>query len=386
MICGASHDLDVAPELAKTEIEGLKTDLITVPSSAPLTKVIATLRERNAYETFIVDDSKILMVSIRDVLRTKNIHSRKASSLAVQIPVLAPGSTIANAAELMTDHRVRALPIVDGKEVVGEITSLAICKALSTAAGFGFTIDEIMTSHPITLDAHDRLGKAKAIMNHKNIDHLPILQDGKTVGVLTSHRLLDSIVPTQRSGKGGSTPERKGVNQLSVGGLMERPLTCDVHEEASSVLGRMIDSERTCALVELGEELQGIVTYRDFVKLLVNRKKEVGIPVYMMGQPDNAFEAEAARAKFVRSINMLAKSFPEILEARTMVKTTGPKGEKGRKRYEVKTSVYTPQKTFIHSESGWDLASIFDAISERLGKIVTKQTRRRSERTKRWNR
>ena len=167
---------------------------------------------------------------------------------------------------------------------------------------------------------------------------------------------------------------------------MKRPLTCDVHEEASSVLGRMIDSERTCALVELREELQGIVTYRDFVKLLVNRKKEVGIPVYMMRQPDNAFEAEAARAKFVRSINLLAKSFPEILEARTMIKTTGPKGEKGRKHYEVKTSVYTPQKMFIHSESGWDLASIFDAISERLGKIVTKQTRRRSEHTKRWNR
>jgi CBS domain-containing protein len=386
MVYGASRDLDVAPDVAKTEIEGLKTDLITVPSSAPLTKVIATLRERNAYETFIVDDSKILMVSIRDVLRTKNIHSRKASSLAVQIPVLTAGSTIANAAELMMDHRVRALPIVDGKEALGEITTLAICKALSTAAGLGFTIDKIMTSHPITLDAHDRLGKAKAIMNRKNIDHLPILQDGKTVGVLTSHRLLDSIVPTQRSGKGGSTPERKGVNQLSVGGLMERPLICDVHEETSSVLRRMIDSERTCALVELGEELQGIVTYRDFVKLLVNRKKEVGIPVYMMGQPDNVFEAEAARAKFVRSINLLAKSFPEILEARTMIKTTSPKGERGRKRYEVKTSVYTPQKMFIHSESGWDLASIFDAISERLGKIVTKQTRRRSERTKRWNR
>jgi hypothetical protein len=176
----------------------------------------------------------------------------------------------------------------------------------------------------------------------------------------------------------------QGVNQLSVRGLMEPPLACDVHEETSSVLRRMIDGKRTCALIGFGE-LQGIVTYRDFVKLLVNRKKEVGIPVYMMGQPDNAFEAEAARAKFVRSINLLAKSFPEILEVRSMVKTTTPKGKKGRKHYEVKTSVYTPQKMFVHSESGWDLASIFDVIGERLGKIVTKQTRRRG-RTKRWSR
>lgn len=376
--------MDVAPGLVKTKVERLKTDLVTVPSSAPLTKVITTLRERNAYEAFIVEDSKIRMVSIRDVLRTRNIRSRKASSLAVQIPVLTLGSTIANAAELMTDHRVRALPIADDNKVVGEITTLAICKALTITADFGFTIDKIMTSHPVTLSLHDRLGKAKAIMNRKNIDHLPILQDGKTVGVLTSHRLLDSVVPTQRSGKGGWMPERRGVNQLSVGGLMEPPLICDVHEEASLVLGRMIDGERTCALVGLGEELQGIVTYRDFVKLLVNRKKEVGIPVYMMGQPDNVFEAEAARAKFVRSINLLAKSFPEIFEVRSMVKTRAPKGKRGRKRYEVKTSVYTPQKMFIHSESGWDLPSIFDVIGGRLGKIVTKQTKRRGERTKRW--
>jgi len=73
--------LDVARDLAKTRVEGLKTDLITVPSSAPLTNVIATLRKRNAYEAFIVDDSKILMISIRDVLRTKNIHSRKTMYL-----------------------------------------------------------------------------------------------------------------------------------------------------------------------------------------------------------------------------------------------------------------------------------------------------------------
>jgi hypothetical protein len=92
--------------------------------------------------------------------------------------------------------------------------------------------------------------------------------------------------------------------------------------------------------------------------------------------PDSPFEAEVAQTKFTRTINLLRKSFPEILEARSTLKTTSPKGKRERKRYEVKTFVYAPRRTFVFSESGWDLGSIFDVISDRLKKMM--MTRRKA--------
>lgn len=365
--------------MLRTNVAELKTELVAVPSSAPLTKVVGTLRKRNAYEAFIVDDAKITMVSIRDILRAKHVHSSKASSLAVQIPKLAAENPVALAATLMTEYRVRALPLGDESGVIGEVTALSICKALRSAKGLSFTISKVMTSHPITLRLDDPLAKAKILINRRNIDHLPVLQDGKILGVVTSRRLLDSMIPPERPMKYGWRPEARALNRLSIRGMMERPLMCDVSERASSVLNRLIDQNKSYALVGIGEELQGIVTYRDFVKLLARRVKTM-VPVYMVGLPDQPFEAQAARTKFTRAVNLLRRSYPEIMEARCTIKTSSPGGKKGRRRYEVKAFVYTPHRMFVHSESGWDLASIFDVISDRLKRATTRAPRPRRER------
>jgi CBS domain-containing protein len=242
-----------------------------------------------------------------------------------------------------------------------------------------FTISKMMTSHPITLRLNDSLAKAKTLINRRNIDHLPVLQDGKIVGVVTSRRLLDSVIPPERPMKYDWKPEARALNRLSIRGMMERPLMCDVSEKASSVLNRLVDRNKSYALVGIGEELQGIVTYRDFVKLLARRVKKT-VPVYMVGLPDQPFEAQAARTKFTRAVSLLRRSHPEIMEARCTIKTSSPRGKKGRRRYEVKALIYTPHRMFVHSQSGWDLPSIFDIISDRLKKVMTRARRPRPER------
>lgn len=357
-------------------VEELKTEVITSLPSEPLTKIIGILREKNAYEVFIVVGSKIGMVNIRDILKATHIHTRKASSLIVQIPALNPKSTIFEAANFMTRYRVRALPIVKERKIAGEVTALSICKALNQKEELGFTIDKIMISHPNTLMVNDRLGKAKALINRMNIDHLPILQNNRIEGILTSQDLLDTLIPPEKLTRFGWKPEGKRVDRLSVRGLMESPLICSMDEKASSVLNKMIDGNRTCALLSFGEELQGIVTYRDFVKLLVESEK-VGPVIYMVGLPDDAFQAESAQEKFERVVELLKRSFPDMLEARCTIKTSTPVKTKRRKRYEVKAYISTPRKKFSYSEQGWELPAIFDKISNRLKTTMSRQKKTR---------
>lgn len=362
--------IEIAPDLIQVNVDELRTEVVMISSSAPLARAIGTLKRKNAYELFICEDSKIGMVNIRDILKTKHIQSRKASSLAISIPALSPRDEISKAAKFMTDYRVRALPIASNGRITGQITALSICSALSSKGKLQFTVDKIMTAHPLTLNVKDPLAKAKTMLNHNNIDHLPVLESGKLVGVLTSQRVLDTLIPPERSMR-DKTPETRGVGQLSVRGLMELPLIVNLHDAASSALDKLIGGRRSCALVQFGEELHGILTYRDFVKLLAGHRKP-SLPVYIVGLPGDPFEAEMARTKFIRTVKLLSKSYTEILEARATLKTKSTR-KSGRKRYEVKASVHMPGRTFAYSATGWDLPKIFDQISDGLKKKMTRR-------------
>lgn len=76
---------------------------------------------------------------------------------------LTPETLVPEAATIMTEYRVRALPIADDGEVIGEITALSICKALNSTGKSDLTIDKVMTSHPVSVSVDDRLAKAKAL-------------------------------------------------------------------------------------------------------------------------------------------------------------------------------------------------------------------------------
>jgi hypothetical protein len=55
------------------------------------------------------------------------------------------------------------------------------------------------------------------------------------------------------------------------------------------------------------EELQGIATHRDFMTLLAAPKPESDVPIFMVGLPDDPFEAEATKSKFRRTVNQLRR-------------------------------------------------------------------------------
>ncbi len=50
-------------------------------------------------------------------------------------------------------------------------------------------IINLMTVDPITIDQHDKLSKAKAIMTAGNFRRVPVVDDGRLVGILTERDL-----------------------------------------------------------------------------------------------------------------------------------------------------------------------------------------------------
>lgn len=115
-----------------------------------------------------------------------------------------------------------------------------------------------------------------------------------------------------------------------------------------------------------------MITFRDFVKLLVPLERSV-VPAYIVGLPDDPFEAEVAKSKFLRVVNNLGKAFPKLQEVRSTVKTSRILGDEDRLRYEVSVTIKMPERVYAFSESGWSLPNIYDSLSNKIKRILAQK-------------
>jgi hypothetical protein len=140
----------------------------------------------------------------------------------------------------------------------------------------------------------------------------------------------------------------------------------------------MLNADATYCIITQFDEVQGIVTYRDFMKLVAEEVVKADIPVYIVGLPDDPFESEQTRTKFIRSIETLRRTMPSIEEAHAIIHTReGP--ERDRRRYEVTVTLLTPGSNLSYSSTGFELANIFDDVHQHLKTMTAERPKRSHE-------
>jgi CBS domain-containing protein len=399
---------------------------LTVEEDTTISKVIGLLLENNAYEAFLEIggslSATIASITVRDVLPVRDITSAKPSVLGKIIPSLAAeDSTIGYAARIMSHYRLRALPIIQRNhgrsikregDIIGQITARSIVRAIyesgvvkttrksSTSVSSNKTptsrditanieASNIMTSSPIVTRPNDKVSSARGIMIRHRIDHLPIVDNNiqedsvsnKLVGILTSHHILSAMLPSEKIGRKIIGIDNKRIRlDMSVIGVGENVrdniTISNANDNLHSVIGLMLNSGSSYSVVELMGEVQGIITYRDIVSLLGEKVGEADIPAFIIGLPEDPFDAELAESKFVNIVRLLRKTTsPEIEEARCHIKLRDIEGE--RRRYEVDVNIITPYRRHTYTNMGWDLARMFDQMSDSLKKKIAHKRSRR---------
>jgi len=361
--------------LKASRVDGFKSKPIIVSSTSPISEVMGILKQSNAYEVFIQEGDKVSIITLREILKAADI-SMKVSSLMFYIPKLSPDDTVGKAAKLMNDYKLRALPIVNQEGTIeGAVTTKSLCRALLSVRAFrGVKIGKMMMRKPITIDKGESVSKARSMMLTNGIDHLPVLDSGMLCGIIISNHIVLSMFRREGMERGAFVSAPSSYLDIKVSGLMDsNVLVCDPKERASAVLKRMMENEKTYYIVHHWREIQGIVTYRDFVFFLAEPEK-LDIPAYIVGLPDDPFEAQLARIKFMRNAKALRKSFPKIEEIRSTIRTKDISG--GRCRYEVNVLIRIAGERYIYSQDGWELPSIFDSITDKMMRLLTKKRKR----------
>lgn len=357
------------------------TDLVESPSDTSLRKIVALMAEKGVHEVLIPEGRQCAMISLREILRCTSLENTKPASLMVHVPVLTVDATVSQAARIMADYRIRTIPISDSRKIIGQVTGSTFLHILKGRLS-DLRISSLATKNLVTVRANDNAATARELMVRKRVDHLPAKDGTKLVGIVTSDQIVALMSSRERVGTKSINPETKPSLDINVKEVMDPdPLTCPPQTVAEEALRWMLSTDKTSVLVTQWEELQGIATQRDFISLLAEPAEQaLELPIYIVGLPEDPFEAEAAKQKFKRTISQLRRTIPEMLEARSIIKTKTSTPGKERRRYEVTVHIQTPKSAYSYAASGWDLPEVYDTITDRLKRLPSQKDRRTHDR------
>jgi CBS domain-containing protein len=114
-----------------------------------------------------------MMLQVRDMMTTN-------------IDYCTPLDNVYEAAVKMKDLHVDVIPIVQNNKLVGVVTDRDLVVRCMAEKHPGSTkITDVMSDHLVTVTPQDRVDKAAQLMSQYEIYHLPVVENGQIVGMVS---------------------------------------------------------------------------------------------------------------------------------------------------------------------------------------------------------
>jgi len=106
------------------------------------------------------------------------------------------GATVANAISKMVERNIGALLVTDEGRPVGMFTERDVLKCWVGRRSFDIPVSEVMTKDLLIVELEDDVSYAMSIMIQKKVRHMPVLDKGRVVSVLSIRDLVKAQVGT----------------------------------------------------------------------------------------------------------------------------------------------------------------------------------------------
>jgi len=111
-----------------------------------------------------------------------------------------PGASVYEAMKLMADKEVGALMVIEGTELVGIISERDYARKVILEGRSSRTtqVREIMTSRLVYAEPEQNIEECMVVMTERRVRHLPVIDGGRLIGVISIGDLVKSIITEQR--------------------------------------------------------------------------------------------------------------------------------------------------------------------------------------------
>jgi CBS domain-containing protein len=131
------------------------------------------------------------MTIVADILKTKAERS---------VHTIGPAASVYEAVQAMAQHNIGALLVVDAGQVVGIVTERDYARkvVLMDRSSKLTPVADIMSSRVMYVQPRHTSGECMALMTENRLRHLPVLDDGKLVGLVSIGDLVKDIISEQQ--------------------------------------------------------------------------------------------------------------------------------------------------------------------------------------------
>jgi CBS domain-containing protein len=125
-------------------------------------------------------------VRISDILRYKG----------AEIVTIGPAETVTTLLDVLAEHNIGALVVVDAGEVVGIVSERDVVRRIAERGAqlLDAQVDQIMTSVVATTTSTDSVDSVAGTMTERRVRHMPVLDNGKLVGIVSIGDVVSSRI------------------------------------------------------------------------------------------------------------------------------------------------------------------------------------------------
>jgi CBS domain-containing protein len=126
------------------------------------------------------------MTTVNDILQSKERL----------VLTVSPETTVEEALNLMADHQIGAVVVVEGSTISGIFSERDFARKTLSIEGFhlGLPVRELMSSPVYFVHPNHSLENCMNIMTEKRIRHIPVMEDDALVGIVSIRDVVKWII------------------------------------------------------------------------------------------------------------------------------------------------------------------------------------------------
>jgi CBS domain-containing protein len=251
--------------------EVMTKKVISVDKDVSLKRVLDLMEKHDITKIPVVEEKKLIGVVTDNTIALKLGSFRKrdvtasrlhASSVTEKnVDVVSPDTKIQHVLQKVGAPGLTMLPVVEKGKLVGVLTKADLLPLVSSKK----PISSILRRHVHTVSFKDRLVHARRVMLDNDIARLPVVQDGKLVGMISDREIAFAFASLKKSITLGR--QKHQLEELLVKDAMRAPAVWIPPSMSIMDAAKIMMRLNVGALPVLqGESLVGIISRTDLLK------------------------------------------------------------------------------------------------------------------------
>ena len=275
------------------------TDIVSneyaeLPPDTPVSKLVGTFDDPGVTGVVVYGSEFEGVVTRRQLASSHHQPDQRLDSVVWHVPRVTPDEDVRRVAQLMIDGASRLLPVFEDDELIGVVTVNDVLESVKPFLDAA-TVGEAYSSEIVTIRPQSSVSEALNVFRENRITHIPVVEDGTAVGILSLYDLMDLTVRdpvrsqggdagdaqadtdgetvsggrTRRGGFGAREGETARIIDLPVRDVMVSPVrTISPDRTLEAAVEELFDMGGSSLVVERDGEMAGIVTKTDILDSL----------------------------------------------------------------------------------------------------------------------